>query len=112
MPTSALAGLIEITNSGELKLESTRTFYGVPSVKLTHAAPTIRMMAGGLHTVSVQPLDVSLPRCGSAWAAFWAWFSSSTLICEALGFFGPWTATGCYLVMALGGSAMDFNRGC
>ena len=112
MPTSALAGLIEITNSGELKLEAVEPFHGAASLRLTHGSPTIKTQGGGLHTVSARPLELSLPQCGSAWAAFWSWFSSSTLICEALGFFGPWTAFGCYLVMGIGGSVIDFNRGC
>lgn len=111
MPTKALTGLIEITNIGELKIDTVKNSAGQSIVKLTHVKTKTVQMGGGIHA-SALPMDYAWPQCGAAWAAFWAWFSTQTLLCEALGFFGPWFAFGCYVALGLAGMVIDFNQGC
>ncbi|WP_336852493.1 hypothetical protein [Sinomonas albida] len=112
MPTDALQGLIEMTDAGMLKFEFVKNSNGQPAAKVSKGHPR-PLIGGGLGTTSIRPAGLdSLPQCPSAWAAFWAWYANTTLVCEALGFFGPWTAAGCYLALALGGMVIDFNMSC
>ncbi|MEA5454047.1 hypothetical protein SPF06_04855 [Sinomonas sp. JGH33] len=113
IPTEALEGLIEMTDAGVLKFGLTKDSSGRPAAKITKGSSETRMIGGGLHSSSVKPAGLgSLPQCPSAWAAFWAWYANTMVVCEALGFFGPWTAAGCYLALALGGTIIDFNMSC
>ena len=107
MPTDVLAALIDLVDSRYLELSVRENADGTTVASVKKASP---MIGGGrLGATSVKPL---LPQCPSAWAAFWAWWSTNAAFCGAMGFFGPGAALACSFAMAVAGSVIDYNRGC
>lgn len=105
MPTDVLDSLVDLTNSGSLSLEVRAGENNAEIARIVTAEPI--MVGGGKCSMGMQPL---FPQCPPAWAALWAWWGTNAAFCGALGFFGPMAAFGCSAVMAIAGSAMDFNR--
>lgn len=107
MPTAALRSFVDMTNTGALDIVVTPKADGTlaTSVKID---PTY----GFTSPTKGQGAMAALPACPSAWAAFWAWYATEAAFCGAMGFFGPGAALACALAMGLGGTALDFNRGC
>ena len=107
MPTEALRSFVDMTNKGALDIVVTPKADGtlVTSVEID---PTYGFTA----PAKGQGGTAALPACPSAWAAFWAWYATEAAFCGAMGFFGPGAALACALAMGLGGTALDFNRGC
>ncbi|WP_139146598.1 hypothetical protein [Arthrobacter sp. SW1] len=101
MPTDALTGFTQLVQAGgiEFKVTALRNSW-FRSEMIVHEQPLI------------QPQDLgSLPRCPSAWAAFWAWFAVNAATCGAFAPF-PVAAFACAAGFAVGGAIIDFNRGC
>lgn len=107
MPTEALRSFVDMTTKGALDIRVTPMSDGtlVTSVEID---PTYGFTAPAKN----QGGTTALPACPSAWAAFWAWYATEAAFCGAMGFFGPGAALACALAMGLGGTALDFNRGC
>lgn len=107
MPTEALRSFVDMTNKGALDI---RVAPGTDGTLVTSVIvdPTY----GFTPPAKGQVATAALPACPSAWAAFWAWYATEAAFCGAMGFFGPGAALACALAMGLGGTALDFNRGC
>ncbi|WP_422936230.1 hypothetical protein [Sinomonas sp. P47F7] len=112
MPSDALEGLIEMTDAGVLKLDLSKNAAGRVVSKMSFVHHKV-VLGGGIHTTAIKPADLStLPQCPSAWAALYAWFAESTMLCELMGFFGPWSMLGCYAFFLVAGMVIDFNMSC
>ncbi|MDJ0353580.1 MULTISPECIES: hypothetical protein [Micrococcaceae] len=107
MPTEALRSFVDMTNKGALDIRVTSMSDGTLATSV-EIDPTYGFTAPAKN----QGETTALPSCPSAWAAFWAWYATEAAFCGAMGFFGPGAALACALAMGLGGTALDFNRGC
>lgn len=101
MPTEALTGFTQLVQTGGIEFKVKALKNGWFSSEMIVHEQTL-----------VQTRDLgSLPRCPSAWAAFWAWFAVNVTTCGAFAAF-PVAAFACAAGFAVGGAIIDFNRGC
>ncbi|WP_018133602.1 hypothetical protein [Acaricomes phytoseiuli] len=101
MNTEALTGFTQMIDQGALELRVTNLKNGdYQTQMIIKSQPQMRDTALR-----------GMPRCPAAWAAFWAWFATEAAMCGAL---APWPAAAfaCAAAYAVGGSMIDFNRGC
>lgn len=101
MPTEALTGFTQLVQTGTIEFKVKALKHGwYSSEMIVHEQPLVQTRDLG-----------SLPRCPSAWAAFWAWFAVNVTTCGAFTPF-PVAAFACAAGFAIGGAIIDFNRGC
>lgn len=101
MPEDALSGFTQMMDAGVLEFRVQ---------VLERDAFSIEMMVHQQNTMQTQGLG-DLPRCPSAWAAFWAWFAVNVTTCGAFAPF-PVAAFLCAAGFAVGGAIIDFNMSC
>lgn len=101
MPTEPLSGFTGLVEAGAIEFKVKTIKNGWYSTEMIVREQPL-----------VQTRDLgSLPRCPSAWAAFWAWFAVNVTTCGAFAPF-PVAAFACAAGFAVGGAIIDFNRGC
>ena len=101
MPTEPLIGFTGLVEAGAIEFKVKTIKNGWYSTEMiVHEQPLVQTRDLG-----------SLPRCPSAWAAFWAWFAVNVTTCGAFAPF-PVAAFACAAGFAVGGAIIDFNRGC
>lgn len=101
MPADALTGFTQMMDEGVLDFRVQ---------VLERDVFNIEMIAQRQNTMQTKGLG-ALPRCASAWAAFWAWFAVNVTTCGAFAPF-PVAAFFCAAGFAVGGAIIDFNMSC
>ena len=105
MPEEALQGYTEMLDGGIIVFDVSKNSDGTFTSKMT--VDSSESSSDGISALGLG----SLPRCASAWAAFWAWFAVNGAMCGALAPM-PVAAFACAAGFAVGGMIVDFNAGC